>query len=115
MRQNPNHIISCGIGADISQSMEFIRGFEDNAAGGNNIRLIPLQGCQGAFPDYHQFLIGVAVRWMWRLTGIQGRDVAFEITQGGRGGIKHCPPRADAGRLDLQIGPVEDARMHHWL
>lgn len=114
-RGDLENVIGRGIGADVAQSVKFIGCFEDDTAGGDDIGLVALQCLKRAFFDDHQLFGGVLVRRMWRFARIKRRDVALEFSECRRGRIKHRTCFADFRRLHFKVGPVEDARMHHWL
>ena len=49
---------------------------------------------------------------MRNLARIQRRDVAFEIRERRRGRVEHRAPLARLGWHGLEVGPVEDGRVH---
>ena len=102
-------VVGGWIRAHIAEAVLFVRGFEDDAAGADNVRLAVLHGCEGAVADDHEFLGGVMVRWMGFLAGVQGGDVDLQIGEGGRGGIADGAGFADFGLMNFEVGPLEDA------
>ena len=106
-------VVGDGVGADIAETVFLVRGFEDDAAGSDDVRLAVLHGFEGAVANDHEFLGGVMVRRMGRLAGVQGGDVHFQLGEGGRGGVADGSLFAGFGWLHFQVGPLEDAGVQH--
>lgn len=113
MRREFEDEIRRRIHADVAQAMQFIRRLENDSARRHNICFVTLQCFKRAFLDDHQFLGRVPVRRMRRLARIERRDVALEFRERRRRRIEHRARFAHFRRLGFQVGPVEDARMHH--
>ena len=92
--------------------MQFVGRFKNNSARRHDVRFVALIRRERALLHDHQFLVRVPVRRVRRLARIQRRDVALQIRERRRGRIEDRAALALFCRDGLQVGPVEDARMH---
>ena len=100
------------IRADVFQAVQFVGRFKNDSARRHDVRLVALQRRERALLHDHQLLVRVPVRRVRRFARIERRDVALEIAERRRGRIKDRAALALFRRHGLEVGPVEDARMH---
>ena len=92
--------------------MQFVRRAKNHPAGADLIGYAVLNDFKCAFFDDQQFLLGMPVCGMRLLAGIQRRNMAGQIVEGGRRRIKNVSQRADIGWLCWHVVPLKYARVH---
>ena len=112
-RPPAEHVVRRRRVAHVPNRMFLVRRLEDHRPRPNAQLLAVDERFDGAFADDQDLLLGVPMRGVRCLAGVQRRDMTFELVQRGRWRSKHHAPCSHGGGLHLHRVPIEDGRREH--